>query len=227
MARRMSSAVVDLTVSSDPAESEEESNSPNYVHVVSSSPPSGQSSSSPSSQPVHEPRGVKRRRLSDSAAPTVVESSTASSSSAARANGSNIDLEGIESVDLTEVNDESALAKALAKQREDAVKAQASSEDKKGRSILTSHKCPVCMDTLTDATSTICGHLFCHKCIMDTLRFSEEQRADSASGKGPRGNCPVCRKPLSRRDAPGPKRDLVPLQLKLMTKKKSSSTSSS
>ncbi|KAJ9212783.1 hypothetical protein DTO166G4_5595 [Paecilomyces variotii] len=129
------------------------------------------------------------------------------------------DDSNIESVDLTEVEDDNALSKALAKQREDAIRAQGPARDGEGRSVLTAYKCPVCMDTPVDATSTICGHLFCHKCIIDTLKFSEEQRSDS-SGKGPRGNCPVCRKPLTRNDVPGPRRNLVPLTLKLMTKKR-------
>jgi len=160
-----------------------------------------------SSRHGHEPRGIKRRRLSD-------ENPSAGPSSTYRRNE-----EDIESLDLTEVDDAFALSKVLAKQREDAIKAQNNPTDRSGRSVLTSYKCPVCMDMPVDATTTICGHLFCHKCIIDTLRFGEEQRSDG-SGKGPRGNCPVCRKPLSRNDIPGPKRNLVPLQLKLMTRKR-------
>ncbi|KAN0073050.1 hypothetical protein V8E54_009164 [Elaphomyces granulatus] len=160
-----------------------------------------------SSRHGHEPRGIKRRRLSD-------ENPSAGPSSTYRRNE-----EDIESLDLTEVDDAFALSKVLAKQREDAIKAQSNPTDRSGRSVLTSYKCPVCMDMPVDATTTICGHLFCHKCIIDTLRFGEEQRSDG-SGKGPRGNCPVCRKPLSRNDIPGPKRNLVPLQLKLMTRKR-------
>ncbi|KAE8350974.1 hypothetical protein BDV28DRAFT_28536 [Aspergillus coremiiformis] len=125
----------------------------------------------------------------------------------------------IESIDLTEVEGTSALSKVLAKQREDAVRAQQPAESERGQSILKSHRCPVCMDTLKDATSTVCGHLFCHMCIIDALKSSEEQRADT-SAKGPRGLCPVCRKPLARNDTPGTKRNLVPLQLKLVTKKR-------
>lgn len=63
----------------------------------------------------------------------------------------------IESVDLTEVNDTSTLSKALSKQREDAIKAQMALDAETGRSTLTAYKCPVCMDTAVDATSTICG----------------------------------------------------------------------
>ncbi|PWY94303.1 hypothetical protein BO94DRAFT_327855 [Aspergillus sclerotioniger CBS 115572] len=127
--------------------------------------------------------------------------------------------ETIESVDLTALEDTNPVSRTQAKQREDAILAQQSLDDNQGRSVLTAYKCPVCMDTPVDATSTACGHLFCHKCIIDTLKFSEEQRADT-SGKGPRGTCPVCRKPLARNDLPGPKRNLIPLQIRLTTRKK-------
>jgi hypothetical protein len=63
-----------------------------------------------------------------------------------------------EPVDLTEIDDSSALSRTLAKQREDAVKAQAAeSSSESGRSILANYKCPVCMDTPVDATTTACG----------------------------------------------------------------------
>ncbi|OJD28310.1 hypothetical protein ACJ73_00282 [Blastomyces percursus] len=126
----------------------------------------------------------------------------------------------IESIDLTEVNDRVSLAKVLSKQREDAVKEQSTASGVVGRSTLTAYKCPVCMDTCTDATSTICGHLFCHKCIIDTLRFGEERSMHDGHGKAPRGRCPVCRQALSRVDTYGPKRNLVPLQLNLSTRKR-------
>lgn len=70
------------------------------------------------------------------------------------------------------------------------------------------------------------GHLFCHKCIIDTLKFSEDQKSDH-TGKTARGTCPVCRKPLARSDGPGPKRNLIPLKLKLATKKRSAVVGSS
>ncbi|KAE8377316.1 hypothetical protein BDV26DRAFT_293282 [Aspergillus bertholletiae] len=154
--------------------------------------------------------GRKRRRLSSFNVTT-------------RDDQSVLDLheDDIDSIDLTELEGHSALSKVLAKQQEDAVRAQQPLEPEKRGTILNSYKCPVCMDTPEDATTTICGHLFCHKCIIDTLKFSEEQRADTSS-KGPRGTCPVCRKPLAQNDAPGSKRSLVPLQLKLITKKRNS-----
>ncbi|GFF71082.1 hypothetical protein IFM53868_00468 [Aspergillus udagawae] len=179
--------------------------------------------------PDREQPARKRRRVSDVETAGIGESadhsgtSTASSNSTSNPVAHDRGVEPIEQIDLTEVEGSAALAKALAKQREDAVRAQESLHQGTGRSILTSYKCPVCMDTPVDATSTVCGHLFCHKCIMDTLKFSEEQRSD-ASGKGPRGTCPVCRKPLARTDAPVPRRNLVPLQLKLATKRRNQAT---
>lgn len=95
---------------------------------------------SPSS---NDDRQRKRRRTSGNATPNNVETDT--------------EEEPIESIDLTEAEGPSSLAKILAKQREDAVKAQQGSEQEKGRSLLTAYKCPVCMDTPVDATTTVCG----------------------------------------------------------------------
>jgi uncharacterized protein (DUF885 family) len=92
----------------------------------------------------------KRRRLSDT------DTATGGAHSTHEQQGEN----DIESIDLTEVEGSSALSKVLAKQREDAVRAQQSTDHEKGRSILSSYKCPVCMDTPEDATSTVCGR--CH-----------------------------------------------------------------
>ncbi len=69
-------------------------------------------------------------------------------------------IEEVEAVDLTEVNDESDLAKAISKQQQDAVQSQmkeTQGDDAPGRTSLSSYKCPICMDTPEDATSTVCG----------------------------------------------------------------------
>ncbi|KAL9106137.1 MAG: hypothetical protein Q9227_008785 [Pyrenula ochraceoflavens] len=123
----------------------------------------------------------------------------------------------IEEIDLTNVNDGSALADTLAKQREDAVRAQNSTktDEDQRKSSLKEYKCPVCMDVPENATVTICGHLFCHKCINDTLRFGEEQHRYDTNK--PRGNCPVCRKPLARVEK-GKNPTLIPLEMKLVTR---------
>jgi hypothetical protein len=71
--------------------------------------------------------------------------------------GRQVSEAAVGSPDLIEVNDSSTLSRVLAKQREDAVKAQSHPEGRAGGSSLTSYKCPVCMDTPVDATTTICG----------------------------------------------------------------------
>ncbi|KAL2800497.1 hypothetical protein BJX66DRAFT_290984 [Aspergillus keveii] len=168
---------------------------------IPSSPPRRRRSSNAQAGP-SGPR--KRRRLTNQ---------TISSSGSQPENPD----ETIESIDLTEVDGNSAIAKVLAKQREDAVASQHLTDSGNARTKLTAYKCPVCMDTPTDATTTVCGHLFCHQCITEALKIGEE-RTDQA-GKS-RGTCPVCRKPLARQDSPGPKRSLVPLKIRLTTKKK-------
>ncbi|KIX08539.1 uncharacterized protein Z518_03195 [Rhinocladiella mackenziei CBS 650.93] len=126
----------------------------------------------------------------------------------------------IESVDLTAVDDSASLSATLAKQREEAILAQRPGTDA-GRTSLTAYKCPVCMDTPTDATSTTCGHVFCHRCIVDTLNWSiEQRREDAPRNHKVKGVCPVCRKQLDLKDGPGNGRSLVPLELKLMVKKR-------
>ncbi|KAF3385599.1 hypothetical protein F1880_002543 [Penicillium rolfsii] len=197
MSRRAS--IVDLTASRAYP-------SPHHPRQVSSSP-SISSVSSPDPEPHTMTRGTKRKRRHDEDA----------LDSSAPSNGPE---SPIESIDLTEVEGSSALAKALAKQREDAVKAQSTEEGDKARSMLKAYQCPVCMDTLEDATSTSCGHLFCHKCIVEYLQSVDDQRLDQ--GKQVKGTCPVCRKTITRNESSGPRRSLIPLKLKVTTKKRRS-----
>lgn len=126
--------------------------------------------------------------------------------------------EQIEAVDLTAVEDNTALADALSKQREDAIAAQKpNTSTENGRTTLTAYKCPICMDNLKNATTTSCGHLFCHQCIVDTLNWSAAQQRQDTGRRAVKGVCPVCRKSLKANDGPGASRNLVPLELKLLT----------
>lgn len=111
------------------------------------------SQAQPSSSQISQSRPSKRRKLES--APS--ERHTPSSSTHPPPE--------IESIDLTEVEDKSGLVDALSKQREDAVRAQmdrSGSGNDAARSSLTSYKCPVCMDVLEDATTTICGRCLRH-----------------------------------------------------------------
>ena len=131
-------------------------------------------------------------------------------------------MEKIESVDLTGVNDEKALHETLAKQQADTILSQnPNTSTDAGRTTFTAYKCPICMDNIKDATTTICGHLFCHRCIVDTLNWSATQRKQElGSTRKVNGVCPVCRKSLANKDSPGTQRTLVTLELKFLTKKR-------
>ncbi|KAJ5713218.1 uncharacterized protein N7483_010399 [Penicillium malachiteum] len=195
MSRRIS--IIDLASGpahqySAPSNSILLSSSPNTLHV------------NPRPLPPTPPRGVKRPRSEEHPYGYVLPP--------------DFEDDQIESIDLTEPEQISPLAKTLAKQREDAIKAQQPKDDTSD-SLLGAYKCPVCMDTPENATSTACGHLFCHNCIIECLNRADEQRLDST--KQVRGTCPVCRKALTRNDAAGPRRSLIPLKLKLMTRKRS------
>lgn len=113
--------------------------------ALSSSPPfSSNASSSHIEQ--HSARGPKRQRQNE-------HHRSASSSSDVY-----LGAEAIETIDMTEESDARDLARAVAKQREDAIKAQQTTE-KPDRPLnpLVAYICPICMDTLTDATTTSCG----------------------------------------------------------------------
>ena len=126
--------------------------------------------------------------------------------------------EPIESVDLTEVEDGMPIAEVIRKQRaEQIVSQQPDLRTDTGRTSLTAFKCPICMDELTDATVTTCGHLFCHRCLIESLKASSAQRShDNPGNRKSPGLCPVCRKALGIRDTPGQQRTLIPLELKVL-----------
>jgi Zinc finger, C3HC4 type (RING finger) len=119
----------------------------------------------------------------------------------------------VESIDLTTVDENVSASDILAKQREDAVASQRLSSEN-GRTRLTSYKCPICMETPTDITATTCGHLFCHRCIIESLKWSEEHRGENMPHTRPKGVCPVCRKEMRRIDTDERGRTLVPLNAK-------------
>ncbi|CAG7928889.1 unnamed protein product [Penicillium olsonii] len=172
--------------------------------ALSSSPPfSNNASSSHSAQQAE--RAPKRQRQNERSR------STSSSSDFY------LGAEAIETIDITEESDARELARAVAKQREDAIKAQQPTE-KSDRPLnpLIAYKCPICMDAPVNATTTSCGHLFCHKCIVDYLTITEEARTDSS--KQNKGTCPVCRKPLSHKENTKGKQSIIPLLFKLHTK---------
>ncbi|EEH40474.1 hypothetical protein PAAG_02529 [Paracoccidioides lutzii Pb01] len=121
-------SIVDLTISSPPS-SVGQSSSNMYVHRPRSELPFDAPEGS---------RSLKRRRLDDSsvAGPS---SHTPHQNHQPRISEND---PNIESIDLTEVNDKSSLAKALLKRREDAAKSEHTSVDVGSRSALAAYKCP-------------------------------------------------------------------------------------
>lgn len=115
----------------------------------------------PLPQPSTDEPNPKRRRISRKA------SNEGRSNAVKKEQAHTEDVEEIEELDLTEVNSKSDLSKALSKQQQDAVTAQMkenASNGLSGRTPLSSYKCPICMDTPEDATTTICGKLFTPTC---------------------------------------------------------------
>ena len=72
------------------------------------------------------------------------------------------------------------------------------------------------MQTITLLTSTsFLGHIFCHACLMEALIAGEQQGTDPGKGIS---KCPVCRKKVIRPKDNKPSTQVIPLEIKLMTK---------
>ncbi|KAI7156622.1 hypothetical protein KC349_g6176 [Hortaea werneckii] len=81
-------------------------------------------------------------------------------------------------------------------QQASAVAAQQADTDDASASLkIGRRQCIICMEPYTNATVTACGHLYCHECLSQAL-IAGEKNSERATG-----NCPVCRKPLSRKKA--------------------------
>lgn len=117
---------------------------PGPSNSISHSTSAGPSSSA-ARPSAYENRGVKRRRSRDQFDDDVFDD-------VFYADG--FDRNGIESVDLTGASE---VAKTVAKQTEDAIKAQQDEKKDKSQSILAAYRCPICMDPPENATTTSCG----------------------------------------------------------------------
>lgn len=122
-------------------------------------------------------------------------------------------------IDLTEVDDPATLNNILSRSQQSPKTIE---PQEKSKSTFANYKCAICMDSPKDATTTICGHMFCHKCIIDSLRWSERTRREEVGTRGRvNGLCPVCRKPLQSKDATSTSKSaggLVTLEIKTMNR---------
>ncbi|KAF3992556.1 hypothetical protein FT663_01421 [Candidozyma haemuli var. vulneris] len=60
-------------------------------------------------------------------------------------------------------------------------------------------ECPICFDTVTNATTTFCGHVYCLECLQQSISASSAQ--GQTRGKRGVGLCPMCRKSTTFKDA--------------------------
>lgn len=63
---------------------------------------------------------------------------------------------------------------------------------------LSDAECPICFDTITSATATFCGHVFCLECLQRSVA-SSSARGQTRGRKGV-GLCPMCRKTVAFKD---------------------------
>jgi hypothetical protein len=59
-------------------------------------------------------------------------------------------------------------------------------------------QCPICFDDVTNATVTLCGHVFCLECILQSISSSAAR--GQTQGKLGVGLCPLCRKRVNFKD---------------------------
>lgn len=64
---------------------------------------------------------------------------------------------------------------------------------------LSEAECPICFDEITNATTTLCGHVYCLNCLQRSVSASTA-RGQTRGRKGV-GLCPMCRKTVAFKDA--------------------------
>lgn len=127
-----------------------------------------------------------RKRSSDSSG----GNDASANKRAKRAPGS---TEGYEEEEVQE-EAPSAEEELLQAQQRDALKLQEENKDEGGTRI-GKRTCIICLENYTNATTSSCGHIFCHECLTRALMASEKNNDRGV------GNCPACRKALSRKKA--------------------------
>ncbi|GEQ72245.1 hypothetical protein JCM33374_g5932 [Metschnikowia sp. JCM 33374] len=56
-------------------------------------------------------------------------------------------------------------------------------------------ECPICFDTIKNATTTFCGHVYCLECLQKSVAASSAR--GQTKGKKGVGLCPMCRKTVA------------------------------
>lgn len=126
--------------------------------------------------------------------------------------------EEIEDIDLTE-EAPSVEEELRQQQQRESIKAQQAAQESEEPQRIGQRQCIICMENYTNASVSSCGmcrlwryysstiltdfpgHFFCHECLTQALIAGEK------SSGGRSGNCPVCRKTLTRTK----KHDIIPI----------------
>lgn len=64
---------------------------------------------------------------------------------------------------------------------------------------LSDAECPICFDSITAATATLCGHVYCLECLQQSLSASSAR--GQTRGRRGVGLCPMCRKTAAFKDS--------------------------
>ncbi|CAK3862835.1 hypothetical protein DOTSEDRAFT_69481 [Lecanosticta acicola] len=126
-------------------------------------------------------RGTKRKAEA---------SSSAGGGPATKRRGS-MKKQDVEEIDLAH-DTPSGEEELLQQQRQDALKTQQAAMRDAGPQKIGKRQCIICLDNITNCTTTVCGHFYCHECLVSALNHAER-----SSDRGV-GTCPHCRKPLPR-----------------------------
>lgn len=162
-------------------------------------------------------RRVRRRTSQPDSSADVSDAETDNISSGSSASSIKASPK-MQPIDLTKIEDNQALTDLVAKEQQALIASQKQVlPTNSTMTPLAEYKCAICMDTPTDVTTTTCGHMFCHQCIIDSLRWSEIQLAETQRPPRNKGLCPVCRSHLDTKDVANSK-NLVVLNIKKLSR---------
>ncbi|KAF8529897.1 hypothetical protein JB92DRAFT_2695503 [Gautieria morchelliformis] len=81
--------------------------------------------------------------------------------------------------------------------------------------LLSSHTCPICFSTVTNACLTPCGHVLCGACLFAAVKSNIKRALEATTSTGgdrTPARCPVCRAVLKDWDGKG--RGIIPLKIR-------------
>jgi len=111
---------------------------------------------------------------------------------------------GVEEIGLAE-DATTAEEDVLRAQQIEAIRSQQVADDDDGLQRIGQRQCVICMENFTNITATHCGHFYCHECLIRSLVAGEKTNERNT------GNCPICRKSVSRTSRNGQRPHIIPI----------------